>query len=82
MNFESELMSNLAASTHPDAKAMKRWFDKHPKGPLRKRALKRLEDATNGDAKSIDWSSSILVAFTTPAGGEISHWFPRGFFQQ
>ena len=68
MNFESELMSNLAASTHPDAKAMKRWFDKHPKGPLRKRALKRLEDATNGDAKSIDWNKlgafvQLLLAF-------------------
>lgn len=24
---------------------------------------------------------SILVTFTTPTGGEISHWFPRGFFQ-
>lgn len=53
--FESDLMKSLAESTHPDAKAMKRWFDKHPKGPLRKRALKQMEKATNGNAKAIDW---------------------------
>lgn len=53
--FESALMSELQSADHPDAKALKRWFDRNPKGRLRQKALKRMEEQTNGNVKAIDW---------------------------
>lgn len=66
-------MTSLAASTHDDAKKLKRWFDKNPKGPLRNRALRQMENATGGDAKAIDWDKvgpfiQLLLAFLKALG--------------
>lgn len=60
-DFETVLMERLGSTTNPDAKKLKRWLDKNPKGPLRRKVLKQMEaqvTAMNGtSAGAIDWEA-------------------------
>lgn len=62
-DFESVLMERLGSTQNPDAKKLKRWLDKNPKGPLRRRAIKQMQsqvDAANVESEkyaAIDWES-------------------------
>lgn len=60
MDFETVLMERLGSTQNADAKKLKRWFDKNPKGPLRRRALRQMQsqvDAVKGNRGygAIDW---------------------------
>ena len=60
-DFESVLMDRLGRTQNPDAKKLKRWLDKNPKGPLRRKVLKQMEaqvTAMNGTSTgAIDWEA-------------------------
>ncbi len=58
--FEPALMRGLESSQNPEAKRLKRWLERNPKGPMRKRAMKQMQaqvDAASGarNYNAIDW---------------------------
>lgn len=61
-DFESVLMERLGSTQNPDAKKLKRWLDKNPKGPLRRKAMRQMQsqvDAVRGAQgyEAIDWEA-------------------------
>lgn len=58
-DFETVLMERLGSTQNPDAKKLKRWLDKNPKGPLRRKVMRQMQsqvEAMNGNrVGAIDW---------------------------
>lgn len=63
-DFETVLMERLGSTQNADAKKLKRWLDKNPKGPLRRKVMRQMQaqvEAVTGTAgvkvTAIDWES-------------------------
>lgn len=62
MDFETVLMERLGSTQNPDAKKLKRWLDKNPKGPLRRKVMRQMQsqvEAYTGttSVNAIDWET-------------------------